>query len=438
MTDTPSSVPPTRRIAAVQARRVWDSRGRPTVEVEVATAAGARGRAIAPAGASTGSGEAVDLRDGGVAFGGHDVRRAIAGIDASIAPALVGRDVSAQAELDAMLVALDGTHDRSRLGGNALVATSMALAHAAAASAERPLWAWLAGDAPAMLPLPEIQIFGGGAHAGGRLDLQDFMVVAVGADDWRTALDWTAEVYRAAGRLLADAGRLQGVADEGGFWPAFDDNEQALTMLTRAIEAAGLRPGEDVAISLDIAASNFGRGGRYRMARADGRPRELESGELAELLLGWLRRYPVVSIEDPLAEDDLAGLAAFTAAAGPRVQVVLDDAVVTSASRIRAHAAAGAGNTALIKPNQAGTLTESLAALEASRALGWDAIVSARSGETEDTTIVHLAVGWGVRQLKVGSFARSERMAKWNEGLRIGESLSEGFALPPRSAFPWG
>ncbi len=438
MTDTPSSVPPTRRIAAVQARRVWDSRGRPTVEVEVATAAGARGRAIAPAGASTGSGEAVDLRDGGVAFGGHDVRRAIAGIDASIAPALVGRDVSAQAELDAMLVALDGTHDRSRLGGNALVATSMALAHAAAASAGRPLWAWLAGDAPAMVPLPEIQIFGGGAHAGGRLDLQDFMVVAVGADDWRTALDWTAEVYRAAGRLLADAGRLQGVADEGGFWPAFDDNEQALTMLTRAIEAAGLRPGEDVAISLDIAASNFGRGGRYRMARADGRPRELESGELAELLLGWLRRYPVVSIEDPLAEDDLAGLAAFTAAAGPRVQVVLDDAVVTSASRIRAHAAAGAGNTALIKPNQAGTLTESLAALEASRALGWDAIVSARSGETEDTTIVHLAVGWGVRQLKVGSFARSERMAKWNEGLRIGESLSEGFALPPRSAFPWG
>jgi enolase len=438
VTDTPSSVPPTRRIASVQARRVWDSRGRPTVEVEVATAAGARGRAIAPAGASTGSGEAVDLRDGGVAFGGHDVRRAIAGIDASIAPALVGRDVSAQAELDAMLVALDGTHDRSRLGGNALVATSMALAHAAAASAGRPLWAWLAGDAPAMLPLPEIQIFGGGAHAGGRLDLQDFMVVAVGADDWRTALDWTAEVYRAAGRLLADAGRLQGVADEGGFWPAFDDNEQALTMLTRAIEAAGLRPGEDVAISLDIAASNFGRGGRYRMARADGRPRELESGELAELLLGWLRRYPVVSIEDPLAEDDLAGLAAFTAAAGPRVQVVLDDAVVTSASRIRAHAAAGAGNTALIKPNQAGTLTESLAALEASRALGWDAIVSARSGETEDTTIVHLAVGWGVRQLKVGSFARSERMAKWNEGLRIGESLSEGFALPPRSAFPWG
>jgi enolase len=438
VTDALLTVPPTRRIAAVHARRVWDSRGRPTVEVEVTTAAGARGRAIAPAGASTGSGEAVDLRDGGVAFGGLDVQRALAGIEAEIAPALIGRDVTGQALLDAMLVALDGTHDRSRLGGNALVATSMALAHAAAAAAGQPLWAWLAGDASAMLPLPEIQIFGGGAHAGGRLDLQDFMVVAVGAEDWRTALDWTAEVYRAAGRLLADAGRLQGVADEGGFWPAFDDNEQALAMLTRAIEAAGLRPGEDVAISLDIAASNFGRGGRYRMARADGRARELASEELAELLLGWLRRYPVVSIEDPLAEDDLAGLAAFTAAAGPRVQVVLDDAVVTNAVRIRSHAAAGAGNTALIKPNQAGTLSESRTALEASRALGWDAIVSARSGETEDTTIVHLAVGWGVRQLKVGSFARSERMAKWNEGLRIGEALAEGFALPPRSAFPWG
>ncbi len=434
----PVPVPSTRRIAAIRARRVWDSRGRPTVEVDVETASGARGRAIAPAGASTGSGEAVDLRDGGAAFGGLDVRRALAGVEAVIAPALIGLDVVDQAGLDARLIALDGTPDRSRLGGNALVATSMAIAHAAAAASGRPLWAALADGRPTVLPLPEIQVFGGGAHAGGRLDLQDFMVIAVGADDWRTALDRTAEVYRAAGRLLAEAGRLQGVADEGGFWPAFDDNEQALTMLVRAIEAAGLRPGEDVAISLDVAASNFGRGGRYRLARADGRPRELASGELAELLLGWLRRYPIVSIEDPLAEDDPDGLAAFTAAAGPRVQVVLDDAVVTSADRIRAHGARGAGNAALIKPNQAGTLTESLAALEAARALGWDAIVSARSGETEDTTIVHLAVGWGVRQLKVGSFARSERMAKWNEGLRIGESLAGGFALPPRAAFRWG
>ncbi len=438
----PSASPATAsgHVAGVHARRVWDSRGRPTVEVEVRLAGGASGRAIAPAGASTGSGEAVDLRDGGTAFGGLDVQRAVGSVLAEIGPALVGMDAADQAGIDARMIALDGTPDRSRLGGNALVATSMAVAHAAAAGAGRPLWAWLAGDAPAVLPLPEIQIFGGGAHAGGRLDVQDFMVVAVGATDWRCALDWTAEVYRCAGRLLADAGRLQGVADEGGFWPAFDDNAQALTMLVRAIEAAGLRPGEDVAISLDIAASNFGRGGRYRLARggAGEGPRELASAELADMLLGWLRAYPIVSIEDPLAEDDLAGLAAFTAAAGERVQVVLDDAVVTSADRIRAHAAAGAGNTALIKPNQAGTLTETRAALEAARALGWDSIVSARSGETEDVTIVHLAVGWGARQLKVGSFTRSERMAKWNEGLRIGESLAGGFGLPPRSAFPWG
>jgi len=437
-----ASVPPVTasgRIAGVHARRVWDSRGRPTVEVEVRLAGGAVGRAIAPAGASTGSGEAVDLRDGGTSFGGLDVRRAVASVEAEIGPALLGMDAADQAGIDARMIDLDGTPERSRLGGNALVATSMAVAHAAAAGAGLPLWAWLAGDAPAVLPLPEIQIFGGGAHAGGRLDVQDFMVVAVGADDWRTALDWTAEVYRCAGHLLADAGRLQGVADEGGFWPAFDDNAQALTMLVRAIEGAGLRPGEDVAISLDIAASNFGRGGRYRLARggAGAGPRELGSAELADMLLGWLRDYPIVSIEDPLAEDDLAGLAAFTAAAGRRVQVVLDDAVVTSADRIRAHAAAGAGNTALIKPNQAGTLTETRAALEAARALGWDSIVSARSGETEDVTIVHLAVGWGARQLKVGSFTRSERMAKWNEGLRIGESLVGGFALPPRDAFPW-
>ncbi len=445
MSDSISIPNASRRIAGVFGRRIWDSRGRPTVEVEVSLAGGARGRAIAPAGASTGTGEAVDLRDGGGAFGGLDVRRAVASVGTEIAPAIIGSDVADQAAIDACLIALDGTPDRSRLGGNALVATSMAVAHAAAAAAGLPLWAWLAGRAPVTLPLPEIQIFGGGAHAGGRLDVQDFMVVAVGAEDWRTALDWTAEIYRCAGRMLADSGRLQGVADEGGFWPVFDDNEQALTMLVRAIEAAGLRPGEDVAISLDIAASNFGRGGRYRLARgAAATPggtestRELGSAELSAMLLGWLRRYPIVSIEDPLGEDDLAGLVAFTAAAGPRVQVVLDDAVVTRASRIDAHAREGAGNTALIKPNQAGTLTETRAAFDAARALGWDTIVSARSGETEDVTIVHLAVGWGARQLKVGSFTRSERMAKWNEGLRIGETLGAGFGLPPRSAFPWG
>jgi enolase len=424
-------------IADVRGRRVWDSRGRPTVEVELVSRSGRTGRAIAPAGASTGSGEALDRRDGGTQHGGMDVAGTVADIATLVRPGLVGRDPADQDGLDGALLAADGTPDKSRLGGNAIIAASMAAAHLAAAVAGLPLWRYLAdreGREPGPLPLPEIQICGGGLHAGRRIDVQDIMVIAVGAPDYPTALDWTAEVYRAAGRLLADAGRLQGVADEGGYWPAFDRNEDALDLVLRAIEAAGFRPGEDLALSLDIAASALGSGGRYRLA-SEGR--DLDSDELGDLLLGWLARYPVVAIEDPLGEDDLAGLARFTRAAPPGVEIVLDDAVVTNAARIAAMAGAGAGNTALVKPNQAGTLTETRAALEAARAAGWNAIVSARSGETEDVTIVHLAVGWSVAQLKVGAFARSERMAKWNEGLRLGEAIPTGMALPPPDVFPW-
>ena len=272
----------------------------------------------------------------------------------------------------------------------------------------------------AALPLPEIQIFGGGAHAGRRVDIQDFMVVCPGAATFAQALEWTAEVYRAAGALMAEAGRLKGVADEGGYWPDFATNEEALEMLVRAIERAGLTPGEQVAIALDVAASEFGRNGRYRLGLEG---RELDSAGMIALLLGWLERYPIVSIEDPLAEDDPDGFAAFTRAAGGRCQVVADDLTVTDAARVRAAADLKAADTLLIKPNQRGTLTETRAAWEAARAAGWGGIVSARSGETEDVTIVHLAIGWGVPQLKVGSFARSERMAKWNEALRIEEAL---------------
>lgn len=423
-------------IDAVIGRRVWDSRGRPTVEVEIRTTSGAMGRAIAPAGASTGSGEALDRRDGGPAFAGLDVRGAVASVNGEIAEALKGRPVDDQAGIDRGLVELDGTGDKSRLGGNAIIATSMALAHAAAASAGLPLWRHLAGEGePGPLPLPEIQILGGGAHAARRVDVQDFMVIAVGASDYPTALDWTADVYRAAGRILADAGKLQGVADEGGFWPAFDSNEEALDCLLRAIEASGHAPGADVAIALDIAASDFGAGGRYILAR-DGR--EIDSDGLSEMLLGWLAKYPVVSIEDPLGEDDEEAFARFTKAAPAGVQVVGDDLVTTNAPRIAKCAALGAGNTALIKPNQIGTLSETHEALETARAKGWGAIVSARSGETEDVTIVHLGVGWGIPQLKVGSFTRSERMAKWNEGLRLAEQVPTGTALPPRTAYPWG
>ena len=422
-------------IEDVIGRRVWDSRGRPTVEVEVALADGAVGRAIAPAGASTGTGEALDRRDGGAAFGGYDVTDALAAVDDEIGPALLDRDADDQTAIDALLIALDGTENKARLGGNAMIATSMAVAQAAAASAGMPLWRYIGGLVATTLPLPEIQIFGGGAHAARRVDIQDFMVIAVGASSFAQALDWTAEVYRAAGALMSEAGLLQGVADEGGFWPAFDGNEQALDMLLRAIERAGLRPGEDVAISLDVAASEFGKGGRYRLGLDD---RVLDSGEMGDLILDWLGRYPIVSVEDPLAEDDEAGLARFTAAAGPKIQVVGDDYLVTSAARVRRAAKAGACNTLLVKPNQAGTLSETREAFEASRAAGWGAIVSARSGETEDVTIVHLAVGWGAPQLKVGSFARSERMAKWNEGLRIAEELEDRARLPDPSDFPWG
>jgi enolase len=299
------------------------------------------------------------------------------------------------------------------------------------------LWRYLgAGREDFFLPLPEVQIFGGGAHAGRRVDVQDFMVIAVGATDYAQALEWTAEVYRAAGLLMNEAGLLAGVADEGGWWPAFDTNEAALDFLLRAIERAGYTPGQDVAISLDIAATDFGRKGEYTLAR-DGRG--IDSDGLCEMLLGWLARYPIVAIEDPLAEDDAAGLRKFTAAAGDRVEVVADDFICTGAMRIAAAAAQGACNTALIKPNQAGTLSETRAALEAARGAGWESIVSARSGETEDVTIVHLAVGWGAKQFKVGSFARSERMAKWNEGLRLAEALGQcGGRLAPRASFPWG
>lgn len=403
-------------IQSILARRIWDSRGRPTIEVEVTNADGTVGTGLAPAGASRGTREAVELRDGGERFRGLDVQKALRGIEREIAPALLGRDAADQAGIDAALIALDGTPNKSRLGGNALIATSLAVLHAAAAQARQPLWQYLAQGSPVQLPLPQVQIFGGGAHAGRRVDIQDFMVIATGAGSFAQAMEMTAEVYRAAGEIMVGRGALAGVADEGGWWPNFSRNEEALDTLVHAIVKAGYIPGEDVAIALDIAASEFGQGGRYRLGLED---TELDTDGLCERLLQWLDRYPIVSIEDPLAEDDERGLVAFTRAAGQRVQVVGDDYLVTNADRVRTAAQAGACNCVLIKPNQAGTITETKAALDAARALGYATIVSARSGETEDVAIVHLATGWNAGQLKVGSFARSERMAKWNEGIRL-------------------
>lgn len=415
------------KIKSLQARRIWDSRGRPTVEVEVTNEDGSMGLGIAPAGASMGTREAVELRDGGTRFKGLDVQQALQGIEREIAPALAGRDVTDQAGIDAALIALDGTPSKSRLGGNALIATSLAVLHAAAAQARLPLWQYLAQGRPVRLPLPQIQIFGGGAHAGRRVDVQDFMVIATGATSFAQALEMTAEVYRAAGEIMASRGQLAGVADEGGWWPSFSRNEEALDTLVAAIEKAGFTPGSEVAIALDIAASEFGRDGRYRLALEN---QEMDSDALCERLVRWVGKYPIVSIEDPLAEDDEAGLVAFTQAVGHRVQVVGDDYLVTNAGRVRNAAKLGACNCALIKPNQAGTVTETRAALDAAKAAGYATIVSARSGETEDVAIVHLSTGWDAGQLKVGSFARSERMAKWNEAVRIEsrDSAPAGFA----------
>lgn len=421
------------RITSVKARQVWDSRGHPTVEAQIGLEGGAVGRAIAPAGASRGHFEAVDLRDGGSRFGGLGVDKAVANVNGAIAKALIGRDGTDQSGVDACLTEMDGTAQLERLGGNACVAVSLAVLHAAANAAGLPLWRYLAGDTAPRLPLPEIQIFGGGAHAGRRIDIQDLMIMVPGAQSVRQVLEVTSDVYRAAGKLMRDAGKLAGTADEGGWWPNFDSNEEALETLTRAIEAGGHRPGEDVFISLDIAASEFYRDGRYRLALDS---TELDSQSMTDLIETWARRFPILSIEDPVAQDDTKSMARVTAALAPLAQVIGDDFLVTDGARVHAAAKAGACNAALIKVNQAGTVSKAHAALKAAKEEGWATIVSARSGETEDLSIVHLAIGWDAGQFKVGSFARSERMAKWNELLRIEEEMGNDAHFAGWGAFP--
>jgi enolase len=406
------------RIVDVRARRVWDSRGRATVEAEVHLK-GARGRAIAPAGASTGAGEAKAL----------PADAAVRNVNGPIRAALLGVDARFQDAVDAKLVALDGTPDKSRFGANAIVAVSLACLHASAAAAKKPLWRHLAGERRVAMPVPQVQIYGGGAHARGSVDLQDYLVVCPGAGSFAESLEWIAEVYRAAGARLAKRGAAAGVADEGGWWPAFKSNEEGLAELVGAISDAGFEPRADVAIALDVAASQLYRGGRYHLGLEN---RSLTAEQLHAMLLRWLEAYPIVSVEDPFAEQDHEAMRAFTRAAGARVQIVGDDLFVTDARRLDPELA----NAVLLKPNQVGTVTETLACWTAAQQKGMRAIVSARSGETEDVSIVHLAVGWGVPQLKVGSFSRSERMAKWNEGLRIEEALgAKALLYPARRLF---
>jgi enolase len=406
-------------IAAVEALRVWDSRGRPTIEVEVRTTRGAIGRAIAPAGASRGSAEAVEARDGGEILGGLDVSRAVDTVRSVVQPALLGANALEQADVDALLDQLDPSPTRGELGGNVTTATSLAVLHAAAAGRGRPLWAHLNPE-PAWLPRPEVQIIGGGAHASRRIDVQDFMVVPLRATSMEIALLQVAEVYRQVGMVFHERGARHGVADEGGHWPDVADNEEALDLVMTGIERAGLDPGRDMAISVDVAASEFERDGRYRLASEHA---EYSRAKWLDILDSWASKYPICAIEDPVGERDTTGWPEATERLRRHAIVIGDDNLVTNASRVRACAQVGACTSALIKVNQAGTVTSARAAFDAAKTAGWSTVVSARSGETEDVTIAHLAVGWQADLIKVGSIARGERTAKWNELLRIEKAL---------------
>ena len=415
-------------IKTILGRQVWDSRGRPTVEVEVTLASGAIGRAIAPSGASTGSREALDKRDGGKRLGGYGVNGALAAVNGEIHSRLKGLDALDQSAIDHAMIALDGTPQKTRLGGNAIVATSSAIAWAAAAEQKLPLWQHLrtlSGLDPAIehIPAPMIQIFGGGRHAGNRIDIQDFLILAVGAQSFSEATEQIAEVYIAAAKAMAQKGKLNGVADEGGVWPDFTANEDGLELLTRAIEAAGFRPGTDIGIALDVAATSFYADGAYRLALEG---RDLTTLEMIEQLQSWVAAYPIVSLEDPLAEDDDEGFAEITRRLGQSIQIIGDDYLTSSESRVALSAELGCCNSVLLKSNQCGTLTELIAASTRARSVGWNTIQSGRSGESEDVTLSHLAVGLMSDQIKVGSMTRSERTAKWNEVIRI-----EGYCVAP-------
>jgi len=409
------------KIAAVHAREVLDSRGNPTLEVEVALEDGTKGRAIVPSGASTGSHEALELRDGDPArYGGKGVLRAVANVREVIGPALVGRSPFDQEAIDRLLLELDGTPNKSRLGANAVLGTSLAVAHAAAAARRLPLYQYLGGPDAHRLPLPLFNILNGGRHARGGVDFQEFMVAPVGASTFAEALRWGAEVYHALGRLLDERGLATGVGDEGGFAPALQRNEDALALVLAAIERAGRRPGDEIALALDAAASELYRNGRYHLPREG---RSLAAEEMVALWQDWCARYPIVSIEDGLAEDDWEGWRLLTARLGQQVQLVGDDLFVTSVERLRRGIEAGAANAVLVKPNQVGTLSETLQAVQLARQARYAAIISHRSGETEDTTIADLAVATGVGQIKAGAPARGERTAKYNRLLRIEEEL---------------
>jgi enolase len=418
-------------ITAVHARQILDSRGNPTVEVDVRLSSGATGRAAVPSGASTGTREAVELRDGEEAFGGKGVLRAIANVNDEIAQQALGMDAADQRALDKALIALDGTDAKQRLGANAVLGVSMAAARAAAADAELPLWRHLGGPDAVTLPVPTMNVLNGGVHADNPVDFQEFMIAPVGAGSFSQAMQMGAEVYHQLKRTLTERGLSTGVGDEGGFAPTLASNEAPLELLVTAIEAAGYRPGQDIALTLDPAASEFYRDGRYELA---GESRSLDAREMVDYWAAICERYPVLSLEDGMAEQDWDGWQDLTARLGDRVQLVGDDIFVTNPTILREGIERGIANSILIKLNQIGTVTETLDTIDLARGAGYRCVISHRSGETEDTFIADLAVATGVGQIKSGAPARSERVAKYNQLLRIEEELGPRARYAGRAA----
>jgi len=410
------------QIDRVHSRQILDSRGNPTVEVELTLRSGAVGRAAVPSGASTGEFEATELRDGGADWGGKGVTQAVANVNGEIAGAIGGLDALDQAALDRALIALDGTPNKSRLGANAILGVSLAVAHAAAGHEGRPLWRHLGGASAQILPVPMMNVLNGGAHADNKVDFQEFMVVPAGAETFSQCLKMGVEVFHALKRTLHDAGLGTAGGDEGGFAPDLGSNEEALQMLVKGIEAAGYAPGEDVFIALDPATSEIFDDGRYVLEHED---RSLTAHEMAGYWADLCARYPIVSIEDGMDEEDWDGWKRLTESVGDRVQLVGDDLFVTNTSRLQRGIDAGVANSILVKVNQIGTLTETLEAIAMARAAGYTAVMSHRSGETEDTTIADLAVATGCGQIKTGAPSRSDRVAKYNQLLRIEQALGD-------------
>jgi enolase len=418
-------------IEFVIGREVLDSRGNPTVEVEVVLESGASGRAIVPSGASTGQFEAAELRDGGDRYMGKGVQQAVEHVNGEIADTIEGLDSLEQRTIDRILCDLDGTDNKSRLGANAILGTSLAVARAAADELEMPLYRYVGGTNAHVLPVPMMNVLNGGAHADNNVDLQEFMYMPVGAVSFREALQWGTQCYHTLKKVLHDRKLATAIGDEGGFAPSLRSNEEAIQLLVESIEAAGFRPGDDIALALDVASTEFFKDGAYHL---EGEGKSLSPADMAKLLTSWCDKYPIVSIEDGMAEEDWDGWRALTDALGGRVQLVGDDLFVTNTDRLWRGITSGVANSILVKVNQIGTLTETLEAVEMAHRSGYTAVMSHRSGETEDTTIADLAVATNCGQIKTGAPARTDRVAKYNQLLRIEEDLDESAAFRGRAA----